>query len=91
MLPWAKVEESKSPGEDDFSCTMFNRLVFYTESIVTTEETSSCLSPSWCGVQQRRRISGVNVVVVEGLTQSHFYKHYVTLKHLRTNYTSVSN
>lgn len=33
----------------------------------------------------------MNVVIVEGMTQSHFYKHYLTLLHLRNNYTTVSN
>ncbi|KAM9314876.1 RNA exonuclease 5, partial [Pholidichthys leucotaenia] len=44
--------------------------------------------PSWCRLRHQRRIKGVNVVLVEGLTQSHFYKHYLTLQHLRTCYTT---
>ncbi|XP_071359955.1 RNA exonuclease 5-like isoform X2 [Trachinotus anak] len=40
------------------------------------------------GIKQPRKIKDVNVVIVEGLTQSHFYKHYLTLRHLRTNYSS---
>ena len=48
------------------------------------------LSASWCRLHHQRKVKGVNVVIVEGLTQSHFYKHYLTLRHLRTNYSSVS-
>ncbi|XP_056224531.1 RNA exonuclease 5-like [Seriola aureovittata] len=44
--------------------------------------------PSWCRLHHQRKVKGVNVVVVEGLTQIHFYKHYLTLRHLRTNYSS---
>ncbi|XP_040001312.1 RNA exonuclease 5-like isoform X2 [Xiphias gladius] len=44
--------------------------------------------PSWCRLRHQRKVKGVNVVVVEGLTQSHFYKHYLTLPHLRTKYNS---
>ncbi|XP_034043617.1 RNA exonuclease 5-like isoform X2 [Thalassophryne amazonica] len=44
--------------------------------------------PSWCRLRHQRRIKGVNVVVVEGLTQSHFYKFYLSLQHLRTNYST---
>ncbi|XP_070780888.1 RNA exonuclease 5-like [Enoplosus armatus] len=44
--------------------------------------------PSWCRLLHQKRIKAVNVVVVEGVTQSHFYKHYLTLRHLRTNYTT---
>uniref|UniRef100_A0A3Q3WQX0 Exonuclease domain-containing protein n=1 Tax=Mola mola TaxID=94237 RepID=A0A3Q3WQX0_MOLML len=40
--------------------------------------------PSWCRLLHQKRIKAVNVVIVEGLTQSHFYKHYLTLQHLRT-------
>ncbi|KAM4604364.1 RNA exonuclease 5 isoform 1-T2 [Polymixia lowei] len=44
--------------------------------------------PSWCRLHHQRRVTGVNVVVLEGLTQSHFYKHFLTLRHLRTKYTT---
>ncbi|TKS68543.1 RNA exonuclease 5 [Collichthys lucidus] len=43
---------------------------------------------SWCRLLHQKRIKAVNVVIVEGLTQSHFYKHYLTLQHLRTSYTT---
>lgn len=48
-----------------------------------------CVSCSWCRLHHQRKIKAVNVVIVEGLTQSHFYKHYLSLQHLRTNYTTV--
>uniref|UniRef100_A0A3Q2D261 Exonuclease domain-containing protein n=1 Tax=Cyprinodon variegatus TaxID=28743 RepID=A0A3Q2D261_CYPVA len=40
--------------------------------------------PSWCRVHHQRNVSGINVVVVEGVTQSLFYKHYLLMEHLRT-------
>ncbi|XP_070684114.1 RNA exonuclease 5-like [Pempheris klunzingeri] len=44
--------------------------------------------PSWCHLHGQRWIQALNVVIVEGLTQSHFYKYYLSLQHLRTNYTT---
>ncbi|KAG7222562.1 hypothetical protein INR49_016159, partial [Caranx melampygus] len=44
--------------------------------------------PSWCRLHHQRKVQGVNVVMVDGVTQSHFYKHYLTLRHLRTSYSS---
>ncbi|KAM7419663.1 hypothetical protein PAMA_016654 [Pampus argenteus] len=51
-------------------------------------KTGGLKQPSWCRLHHQRKVKGVNVVVVEGLTQSHFYKHYLTLRHLRTNYST---
>ncbi|KAM3864623.1 RNA exonuclease 5 [Diretmus argenteus] len=51
-------------------------------------KTGGIKQPSWCRLRHQRRVKGVNVVVLEGLTQTHFYKHYLTLQHLRTNYTT---
>uniref|UniRef100_A0A3Q4MFL7 RNA exonuclease 5 n=1 Tax=Neolamprologus brichardi TaxID=32507 RepID=A0A3Q4MFL7_NEOBR len=51
-------------------------------------KTGGIKKPSWC----QRVLSNsycVNVVIVEDLTQNHFYKHYLCLQHLRTSYTSV--
>ncbi|XP_061840139.1 RNA exonuclease 5-like [Nerophis lumbriciformis] len=48
--------------------------------------TNSIKQPSWCRLSGN--VEGINVVVVEGVTQSDFYKHYVTLRRLRTNYTT---
>ncbi|TKS68559.1 RNA exonuclease 5 [Collichthys lucidus] len=50
--------------------------------------TGGIKQPSWCRLLHQKRIKAVNVVIVEGLTQSHFYKHYLTLQHLRTSYTT---
>ncbi|XP_036949422.1 RNA exonuclease 5-like [Acanthopagrus latus] len=44
--------------------------------------------PSWCRLLHQKRIAALNVVIVEGMTQSHFYKHYLALLHLRSNYTT---
>ncbi|XP_017282676.1 RNA exonuclease 5 [Kryptolebias marmoratus] len=44
--------------------------------------------PSWCHLHHQKKVKGVNVVIVEGLTQSHFYKNYLTMEHLRTSYTT---
>nr|XP_020478448.1 putative RNA exonuclease NEF-sp [Monopterus albus] len=51
-------------------------------------KTGGIKQPSWCRLHHQRKIKGVNIVIVEGLTQNHFYKHYLTLQHLRTNYTT---
>uniref|UniRef100_A0A665SYK8 Exonuclease domain-containing protein n=1 Tax=Echeneis naucrates TaxID=173247 RepID=A0A665SYK8_ECHNA len=45
--------------------------------------------PSWCHLHHQRKVTGVNVVIVDGLAQSHFYKHYLSLQHLRARYSSV--
>ncbi|XP_029354047.1 RNA exonuclease 5 isoform X2 [Echeneis naucrates] len=44
--------------------------------------------PSWCHLHHQRKVTGVNVVIVDGLAQSHFYKHYLSLQHLRARYSS---
>ncbi|XP_058496955.1 RNA exonuclease 5-like isoform X2 [Solea solea] len=51
-------------------------------------KTGGITQPSWCRLHHQRKVKGVNVVIVNGLTQSHFYKHYLTLQHLRITYTS---
>ncbi|XP_054460153.1 RNA exonuclease 5-like isoform X2 [Anoplopoma fimbria] len=51
-------------------------------------KTGGIEQPSWCRLHHQKRVKAVNVVIVEGLTQSDFYKHYLTLRHLRTNYTT---
>ncbi|XP_047430937.1 RNA exonuclease 5-like [Mugil cephalus] len=51
-------------------------------------KTGGIKQPSWCRLRRQREVEGVNVVIVGGLTQSHFYKHYLTMRHLRTNYTT---
>uniref|UniRef100_A0A3Q1FIA1 RNA exonuclease 5 n=1 Tax=Acanthochromis polyacanthus TaxID=80966 RepID=A0A3Q1FIA1_9TELE len=51
-------------------------------------KTGGIKQPSWCRLRHQRKVKGLNVVIVEGLTQSHFYKHYLSLRHLRTKYTT---
>ncbi|KAF3852592.1 hypothetical protein F7725_005947 [Dissostichus mawsoni] len=51
-------------------------------------KTAGVDQPSWCRLQHQKKVKAVNVVMIEGLTQSHFYKHYLTLQHLRTNYST---
>ncbi|XP_042341648.1 RNA exonuclease 5-like [Plectropomus leopardus] len=51
-------------------------------------KTGGIKQPSWCRLHHQKSIKAVNVVIIEGLTQGHFYKHYLTLRHLRTNYTT---
>ncbi|XP_032384467.1 LOW QUALITY PROTEIN: RNA exonuclease 5 [Etheostoma spectabile] len=51
-------------------------------------KTGGIKQPSWCRLRHQKKVEAVNVVIVEGLTQSHFYKHYLSLRHLRTNYTT---
>ncbi|KAL3996790.1 protein SHQ1 [Sarotherodon galilaeus] len=51
-------------------------------------KTGGIKKPSWCRLRHHRKVKGVNVVIVEDLTQNHFYKHYLCLQHLRTSYTS---
>lgn len=45
---------------------------------------------SWCRLRHQKRIKALNVVIVEGLTQSDFYNHFLSLRRLRTNHTTVS-
>ncbi|XP_068583846.1 RNA exonuclease 5-like isoform X2 [Cebidichthys violaceus] len=51
-------------------------------------KTGGVKQPSWCRLLHQKRVTAVNVVMVEGLTQSHFYEHYLTLQHLRTSYAT---
>ncbi|XP_023153467.2 RNA exonuclease 5 isoform X1 [Amphiprion ocellaris] len=50
--------------------------------------TGGIKQPSWCRLRHQKKVEGLNVVIVEGLTQSHFYKHYLSLRQLRTKYTT---
>ncbi|KAI3353424.1 hypothetical protein L3Q82_019946, partial [Scortum barcoo] len=51
-------------------------------------KTGDIKQPSWCRLLHQKKVKALNVVIVEGVTQSHFYKHYLTLRNLRTNYTT---
>ncbi|CAL8286148.1 unnamed protein product [Arctogadus glacialis] len=44
--------------------------------------------PSWCHLHHQKNIQGVNIVVLNGLSQCLFYQHFLTLQHLRTNYNT---
>lgn len=48
----------------------------------------SVKKPSWCRFHKQKKVQGVNVVIVEDVTQSHFYKYYLSLPNLRKNYTT---
>lgn len=50
-----------------------------------------CVSCSWCRLFHHRKIKALNVVIVEGLSQSDFYRHYLSLRHLRSRYATVRN
>uniref|UniRef100_A0A4W5KJ40 Uncharacterized protein n=1 Tax=Hucho hucho TaxID=62062 RepID=A0A4W5KJ40_9TELE len=52
--------------------------------------TGGLKQPSWCRLHHQKKVSGVSVILLEGLSQAHFYRHYLHFKHLRTKYTSVS-
>ncbi|KPP61505.1 hypothetical protein Z043_120386 [Scleropages formosus] len=40
----------------------------------------------WCHLCHQKKLSGVNVTVLEGFTQLHFYRYYVQFKNLRKRY-----
>ncbi|XP_066516442.1 RNA exonuclease 5-like isoform X2 [Hoplias malabaricus] len=44
--------------------------------------------PSWCRLRGRRRVARVNVAVLEGLTQLHFYNYYSQFRNLRRKYST---
>ncbi|XP_055767415.1 RNA exonuclease 5-like [Salvelinus fontinalis] len=50
--------------------------------------TGGLKQPSWCRLHHQKKVSGVSVILLEGLSQAHFYRHYLHFKHLRTKYTS---
>ncbi|KAL2086512.1 hypothetical protein ACEWY4_017571 [Coilia grayii] len=42
--------------------------------------------PSWCHLHHQRKLSGVNVTILEDVTQVHFYRFYPQFKNLRRRY-----
>ena len=68
-----------TPHQNNFQWTKLQLSCFY-----------NVFLSSWCRLRHQKKVEGVNVVMVEGLTQSHFYRNYLTMEHLRTNYTTVS-
>ncbi|XP_046897257.1 RNA exonuclease 5-like isoform X2 [Hypomesus transpacificus] len=47
-------------------------------------KTGRVKQPSWCRLRGQSRLAGVNVVVLEGMTQDLFYAHYLHFPHLRS-------
>ncbi|XP_043971605.1 RNA exonuclease 5-like isoform X1 [Gambusia affinis] len=44
--------------------------------------------PSWCRLRHQKKVNGINVAIVDGVTQSLFYNHYLSMEHLRSSYTT---
>ncbi|XP_026887699.2 RNA exonuclease 5 isoform X2 [Electrophorus electricus] len=44
--------------------------------------------PSWCRLHRQGRVARVHVVILEGVTQLHFYRYYSQFKQLRRSYTA---
>ncbi|XP_051993580.1 RNA exonuclease 5-like isoform X2 [Xyrauchen texanus] len=56
---------------------------------VTLRHTHGVMKPSCFSVcDDDDRVSRVNVMILDGLTQSHFYRHFSHFKHLRNKYSS---
>uniref|UniRef100_A0A9J7WU30 RRM domain-containing protein n=2 Tax=Cyprinus carpio carpio TaxID=630221 RepID=A0A9J7WU30_CYPCA len=54
---------------------------------ITLRRSHSVRRPSWFGVSDER-VSRVNVMVLDGLTQSHFYRYFSVFRHLRNRYSA---
>ncbi|XP_016329031.1 RNA exonuclease 5 [Sinocyclocheilus anshuiensis] len=54
---------------------------------ITLRRSHSVRKPSWFGVGDER-VSRVNVMVLDGLTQSHFYRYFSLFRHLRDKYSA---
>lgn len=50
--------------------------------------TGSVKKPSWCRLHKQKIVKAVNVALVENVTQSDFYQHYLSLTNLRTKYST---
>lgn len=42
--------------------------------------------PSWCRLHHQRRLSGVSVIVLQGVSQLHFYRYYLQLGNVRRRF-----
>ncbi|XP_048870529.1 RNA exonuclease 5-like isoform X2 [Brienomyrus brachyistius] len=49
-------------------------------------KTYSLKQPDWCRLHHQKNVCAVNVTVLEGLTQLHFYRYYLQFKNLRKLY-----
>ncbi|XP_052402686.1 RNA exonuclease 5 [Carassius gibelio] len=54
---------------------------------ITLRRSHSVRKPSWFGLGDKR-VSRVNVMVLDGLTQSHFYRYFSLFRHLRNKYSA---
>ncbi|XP_077094245.1 RNA exonuclease 5 isoform X2 [Siphateles boraxobius] len=55
---------------------------------VTLRRSHSVKKPSWFSVSDDARLSRVNVMILDGLTQSHFYRYFSHFTHLSSKYSS---
>ncbi|KAK7165568.1 hypothetical protein R3I93_005588 [Phoxinus phoxinus] len=55
---------------------------------VTLRRSHSVKKPSWFSVGDEARLSRVNVMILDGLTQSHFYRYFSHFRHLSSKYSS---
>ncbi|KAI7810356.1 RNA exonuclease 5-like [Triplophysa rosa] len=54
----------------------------------TLRPTHNVMKPSWFCVSGDDGVSRVNVMILDGLTQTHFYRYFSHFKHLRNKYTA---
>ncbi|XP_073697961.1 RNA exonuclease 5-like [Garra rufa] len=54
---------------------------------ITLRYSRNVRKPSWFGVDVER-VSRVNVMILDGLTQSHFYRYFSHFRHLRNKYSA---
>ncbi|KAA0721649.1 RNA exonuclease 5 [Triplophysa tibetana] len=54
----------------------------------TLRPTHNIMKPSWLSVSGDDGVSRVNVMILDGLTQTHFYRYFTHFKHLRNKYTA---
>ncbi|XP_039630551.1 RNA exonuclease 5-like [Polypterus senegalus] len=43
--------------------------------------------PSWCRLHHQRKLTGVNVIIVQGVSQLHFYRYFLHFKNIRRIYS----
>ncbi|XP_056100690.1 RNA exonuclease 5-like, partial [Rhinichthys klamathensis goyatoka] len=55
---------------------------------VTLRRSHSVKKPSWFSVSDDAHLSRVNVMILDGLTQSHFYRYFSHFRHLSSKYSS---
>ncbi|KAG1960132.1 RNA exonuclease [Pimephales promelas] len=55
---------------------------------VTLRRSHSVKKPSWFSVSDDARVSRVSVMILDGLTQSHFYRYFSHFTHLSSRYSS---